>query len=477
MEWTTQALLRYLEARDAVQSARDDPSDRTEPMPFEWVALTDRATAGPDSRGVIRYERTAWGRRYISHDHRVREIWLPSIRTARADRADTEKAAIADVLARGTACRKPSYGKLYEAVAGYPSRLPERVRIFAFGCGDGTAEPVLDWDQQEIGQRYREYAAPAFARAVSGVGAVPGSDCIGCKALDSCTALPRTPSLWGSQPGDRRPRRSVSAWDLRVYDQCPARYHLTRRLHLGSSQVEHEAATRGRAVDAWLNDQHRQRPSGGCRTIAGPSDPGNWSAGAHHLAGRPAHDGASMLAQHKALCPIDGLAPEERVLVQHQVTGYIPELDVVVIATPDLLYTDSGSWVWRETKTATARLWEGRSLLRSYPQLALAVLLLAAGVPATGPRSPRVEFELLYPGDSTLEQLDPTRADVVDEARRVIAALAGPLLRDDSFHPEPGRDCHDCEARPWCRPGSDYIADNPAPAAVQAAVEIRPEGT
>ncbi|WP_433194492.1 PD-(D/E)XK nuclease family protein [Nocardia sp. CA-107356] len=462
LEWTAYAIPRYLAAREAEQAETEGSVPQTIPMRFEWAALYDRGTAEPDSRGATRYERFAWGRRYASADGTVRDLWLPSIGTARSNRSEAEKAALADVLARGEVCPRPGFERPYRPLRNQPSLRPERVRAFGYGCGDGKAVLLLDWGPDEVRNRYREHAAPAFARVAEGSGAVPGSSCIKCKALAGCATLPRTPGLWGGLPGEvRRPRRSLSAWDLRLYGQCPAQYHLTRQLNLTSLRPEPEAAVRGRAVDARLNDQHRRNPVGGCRTVAWPPDPDNWSAGGVELAGQAARDGAAMLAQHAWLCPVDGSRPAERVLVQHQLSCYIPELDVVVIATPDLLYTRSGGWVWRETKTATSRLWEGRPLLRSYPQLALAVLLLAAGALSGELRRSRVELELLYPDDGTLEELDPSRSAVVDEARDVIAELADPLLHDDLYNPVPGRHCHGCEARTWCRPGREFVDRNP----------------
>ncbi len=87
-----------------------------------------------------------------------------------------------------------------------------------------------------------------------------------------------------------------------------------------------------------------------------------------------------MLAQHRGVCPLDGLTAGEQVRAQPRLTAYDPVADAVVIADPDLLYSDAGGWVWRETKTSAAPLWEGIPLLENYPQLALAVVLMAAGV-------------------------------------------------------------------------------------------------
>jgi hypothetical protein len=170
-----------------------------------------------------------------------------------------------------------------------------------------------------------------------------------------------------------------------------------------------------------------------------------------------------MMEEHRSLCPLNGIGQSEQVLVQHRVTAYVPELDVVVLAVPDLLYSYRGRWIWRETKTSSRPLWEGRSLLRSYPQLALGVLLFHAGALGVDPRRSWVEFELLRDerGASLLERIDPSRPDNVAEAREVIAELAQPLLSDTSYEPRTGRHCHSCQARTWCRPGTAYVADHP----------------
>jgi PD-(D/E)XK nuclease superfamily len=291
---------------------------------------------------------------------------------------------------------------------------------------------------------------------------VSGSSCIGCKAISGCTTLKRTPDLWGSRPaGVRQPRRSLSVSDLRAYNECPAKYHLTRRLHLKTTLPESDAVIRGRAVDARLDEQHRVRPGRGCRAFAGPEDPSRWSSGGFDLAGDVAREAAAMLAQHSATCPLDGLSSAETVLVQHQFASYVPELDIVAVAKPDLAYTRRGGWILRESKTAAGRFWEGRSLMRGYPQLAFNVLMIAAGVLDGNLKRSRVELELLHGDDTTLEELDPSRPAVVDEAREVIADMAEPFLQDVTFAPAADRHCHTCEARTWCGPGIAYIEAHP----------------
>jgi hypothetical protein len=164
-----------------------------------------------------------------------------------------------------------------------------------------------------------------------------------------------------------------------------------------------------------------------------------------------------MLGQHMLDCPLDGLAPGETVRVQPRLTAYDPELDVVLIADPDLLYTRSGGWVWHETKTAARRPWEGRELMETYPQLPFAVLLMAAGVPGGDPRRSLIELELLYGDGSGCEEIDPGDPDTLAEARRIIAGLAGPWAVDETYAPTTGDHCAGCEMLLHCAPGRAHL--------------------
>ncbi|MFJ2582896.1 PD-(D/E)XK nuclease family protein [Kitasatospora aureofaciens] len=462
LAWTVEAVQSYVAARKADQQMRQAAGlPATHPVPDKWVVGQDPGQI--DSRGADTYEATAWGRRYAAQDGSTRDLWLLSFGATKEDRPEAEKAAAAFVAARGMPAKGGWKARHTPVPAGalHPGRTtaPERVRVIEFGCGEGTSAELLDWDRAKVQQRFASDAWPALARAVDDTRVLPGSSCVDCKALSGCGELVRSPGLLQMTPaGPKRARRSVSVTDLRSYRDCPAKYHATRQLKLRTAQPESPEIRRGRAVDSWLNERHGTHPHGGCRTLPGPADPSSWTSAGLHLVGKEAEDGASMLEQHAQVCPLNGLAPGELVRVQHQVTCYDPELDLVLIATPDLLYTRRGGWVWWEMKTANSRLYEGEPLMASYPQLAMGVLLLAAGVLGGDIARSRVEFELLHSDDLTFLELDPSRSQVVSEAREVIAALARPWADDQLYPATPGRPCGSCEARNWCRPGSDHLA-------------------
>ncbi|MEV1244876.1 PD-(D/E)XK nuclease family protein [Nonomuraea sp. NPDC049750] len=435
--WALDAVPAYLAAR-ARHEAAGYPV--TFPVATEWVGLS--RLRQPDTRGVVQYERTVWCRRYATRDGSVREIWIPSIGSAKENRSEAEIAAAAAIAATGVPARG-SFGEPYRKVETDAVK-PQRVRVIGVGLAGGKPLVLADWDAEEAVRQFEEHAKQRYAGVLDGRALRPGSDCTTCEGLLGCTALPEVPGLLGV-PAPRRPRkrRSVSISDLRAYNSCPARFHLTRALYIKDGRTENEAIRRGRAVDAWLNHRHGQHPRIPCRDVPLPTElPG--------LTEDEVGPAVHMIKEHHAFCPLDGLPEKELVRTQWRLAAYDPVVDAVVIADPDLLYTESGGWVWRETKTASRRTWEGRSLLRGYPQLALAVLLMAAGVPGGDPRRSRIELEILRDNGSVCEEIDPFDQAARDEAREIVAELAAGWAHDETYSHTPGDHCADCEVRRWC---------------------------
>lgn len=443
--WARDAIRNYLSARDEEEKARRAAGHPpTLPVPDEWVAIAEMSA--PDTRGADRYERTAWGRRYASADGSVREIWLPSVNSVKEDRGDAEIAAAASVVLSGAPARA-RFGERYTRT-GRTGPVPRQVRVIAVGCGDGEVRVLADWDAHEVSRRYESLARPALKRMVGRADLNPGADCVGCEGLSGCPQPTRAPGLLQvPTPARPRKRRSVSASDLRVHGECPAQFHLTRVLHLKGGEPENTAIRRGRAVDTVLNERHTVRTPRGCRDLPPPATP------LPGLTAEESEPALRMLDRHRAVCPLHGLPAGEQVLVQPRLTAYDPVADTVVIADPDLLYTDAGGWVWRETKTSSTPLWEGRPLLETYPQLALAALLMAAGVPGGDPRRSRIELEILYEHGSACEVIDPFDEPTLVQARSVVSRLAAPWAADESYDPVPGRHCAGCAALAWCDAG------------------------
>ncbi|MEU1948989.1 PD-(D/E)XK nuclease family protein, partial [Streptomyces sp. NPDC020125] len=134
LAWTVEALERYVAARSAEQrAARAAGLPPTLPVRLNWTVRTAKRAA-PDARGARQYEHTTWGRQYASADGSVRDLWIPSLGRAKPDRAAAEKAAVAYVVALGPPVPRRRRGTEPPEDATDSSRLPDRVRVFDFGC-------------------------------------------------------------------------------------------------------------------------------------------------------------------------------------------------------------------------------------------------------------------------------------------------------------------------------------------------------
>ncbi|EIV91824.1 hypothetical protein FraQA3DRAFT_1304 [Frankia sp. QA3] len=433
--WSVEAFRNYRAAWRTHQVAVT--ARCTRPVRSAWKVVHHRDV--PDHRGVVRYEQTCWGRRYESDDGSVREMWLLGFTTPK-ERPSVVYAAAANVAAFGG------------SVSPDQVRQPDRVRVVVFGAMSPIAHQLPEWTAEQIRRRARDEVAPRLVAVVDGTERRAGRDCAQCPQTPGCAALP-TVDLLPNLPAAHGRRQMLSVTDLRLYQSCPARYHLLRQLRIRDVEaIESQAIAVGRAVDTALRNRHVN----GCRTHRCESgQPLDEAVNA--LPEESRRSAARMLDHHSTLCPfpdVEAHDSEQRNIV----SVYDDRLDVVFIAAPDLLYPRSGGWVWRETKTSKRRLRRDRPLMRQVPQLALAVLLLASGSLGRDVARSRVEFEQLRSDGCVLEELDPGRPTVVTEAREVIGEMVGPLLVDTAFAPTPGRDCASCEVRRWCGPGSQHVA-------------------
>ncbi|MFD5186607.1 PD-(D/E)XK nuclease family protein [Streptomyces sp. NPDC058357] len=444
--WAREAARRYLAVRAELETTRSaaghTPLQAVAPA---WVAGSKRLKQ-PDARGVTQYERTVWGRAYASANELVREIWIPSLGTVKRDRPPVEIAAAAHVLLRGLPSRTP-FGEPSSPLPGSHIR-PQRVRVIGIGLSDGSTAVLADWTAEETERRFRDTeVAATMAELADATETRPGGDCVRCVALPDCEAVPRAPGLLGVE-GAARKRRSLSVSDLRAYEDCAERYHAVRVLRLRDARTESTAIRRGRAVDAWLNNRHADPDRLPCRAVPLPAElPG--------LADDEQSEALAMLRRHRTHCPLDGLAGHETVQPQRRVVAYDPHADVVLVADCDLVHTDRGGIVVRETKTTTGNYTHPAGLMRQYPQLALAVLLVEQGVLGGDTRRSRVELEVLRPDGVRLEELDPHDPRTANRARTVLRELTADWAADHVFRaaPAPETNCGSCEVHRWCDTG------------------------
>ncbi|MBB5808968.1 hypothetical protein F4560_008736 [Saccharothrix ecbatanensis] len=432
-KWTSDAIRRYMEV---FNREHDTPETRLRHVPKRWIYRVE--VCKPGERGAQAYEISAWGRCYESVDGRVRELRLIGIRAGAEPRTDAEIAIAAFVTARAA-----------------PDDQLERVRVVVFAPDSDEQATLFDDTPQRAVSAYEEHGRGALAEIVDGHGYQPGTACLRCAFAPRCPALPRANGLLGVD-GVGRPRRSWSVTSGRAYQACPARAHL-RDLNLPTSRaVEHsDAARRGRAVHALLAARHTDRADGPCTLDLGV----DWSADGHGLTTDDLALGKAMLRHHAEVCPLRHLPADARVCVEPRLTFEDEQAQVLVIAEPDLLYRDGGSWVWREVKTSAREHRGGTDLLSAYPQLALGVLVLARGELGGSRARSRVELEVLRPGGVDLEVVDPFTPQVRQNAEAVIRDMVHRWRADDLFTAQPtAHHCARCEVAVWCRAKDELAA-------------------
>ncbi|MEU0691791.1 PD-(D/E)XK nuclease family protein [Streptomyces uncialis] len=404
-----------------------DPERPLKEVPEPWTYRY--RPSGPDPRNAQEYRFTVWGRCLASADGAYREIRLPVHRLSRDLPPDGFTAVVALVVAEGA-----------------PGPPPEHVRIVEFALFDGRTRELFSGTRAQALARYREHGPDALTGVLDGREYRPGSACGECPYLSVCPALRAAPGLLGVEARDR-PRRTWSVTNGRNYRACPARDHM-RRLHLPpADSVEREVtAERGRALHAYLAGRHGHGSPRPC-TVEVPDE---WVPGGFDLPDRERTLGALLLRRHAAVCPLRCVGDGTDVRTEPRVVRHDTTADVVAIAAPDLLYRDAGSWVWRETKTSATDRRPNRSLLEHYPQLALAVVLIARGDLGGEPSRARVELEVLRPGGADLEIIDPFTSANRTAAEEILRAMVADWHGDDRYTAAPGRSCERCEVARWC---------------------------
>ncbi|MFJ6184770.1 PD-(D/E)XK nuclease family protein [Streptomyces sp. NPDC092295] len=416
------------------------PADPSRPLSEVAERWTYRyRPSGPDARTAEEYRFTVWGRCLASADGTYRELRLPVHRLNRRLPPDGFIAAAALVLAEGA-----------------PGPLPEHVRIVEFALLDGRTRELFDGSRAEALAFYREHGPDALAGILNGQEYRPGASCAACPYVRVCPALRTAPGVLGIE-ATGRPRRTWSVTNGRHYRACPARDHM-RRLRLpAADSVEREVtAERGRALHAYLADRHGHGSPRPCTAEV----PEQWVPDGFVLPDHERALGVRLLRRHAAVCPLRCAKDGTDLRTEPRVVRHDTAADVVVIAEPDLLYRDVDSWVWRETKTSAADWRSSRPLLELYPQLALAVLLVARGDLGGTPDRARVELEVLRPGGADLEIIDPFAPANRTAAEQVLRTMVAEWHGDDHYTPVPGRCCNRCEVARWC--SASLAAEVPA---------------
>lgn len=430
--FTQHAVRMYLER---------EPAGDLDPVADTWVAQNTTSRS---------WELYAWGRRYQSSDQRIREFrFLRFGKAGVRDRSATQVAMAAFSTAFGAPAAWPApqdWSQPFE-VRSVPTRV-ERVRVVEIGLLDGSRHVHFDGTSDEVEAYFAEHGRAQVPRIAEGTAQRPGASCASCKQLTACETLPRLPGLLGLTT-QQAPIRTVSISDLRYYRLCPAQAHL-RGLNLPRASEYSPEAELGHAVHGWLEALHGGTGEPMPCTVSDMPTGDTWSGGGWRVSGEMAALGRRMLARHPDVCPFQEPSSISTVRLEPRLTFHDTAAQTVVIAKPDMVYLDGGAWVWREVKTTQKSRWFHSDPLDEFPQLALAVILLAECALGGDPEGSRVELEALRPGGSDLSLIDPTDAERVDKARDVVRRLAMPWRDDEAFEARPGKNCRWCPVSQWC---------------------------
>lgn len=402
-----------------------------------WVA--QRAT------GQI-WELYAWGRRYESPDGHTREFRFLQLGKTRARERDRAQVAVAAyAAAHGGSTRRPDpWTEPFQLRDR--DQMVHRIRIVEVSLLDGSHSVCFDGDRGEVDAFYATHGRARVARIAAGSPERAGAACAGCKQLSVCSGPPRVSGLLGVE-GRRAPLRAVSMSDLRAYRACPARAHLIGARLPRAGEYSPEAEL-GHAVHGWIETLHG-RGNVACVPADMPAGDQSWTGGRWTVGGDMAVRGAAMLAWHPDVCPLQQPGISEARL-EPSLAFHDPAAQAVVVAKPDMLYLDDDCWVWREVKTTQKDRLFHADLLDEFPQLALAVLVLAAAALGGRVDGSRVELEILRASGAEIHLIDPSDPERVAKARDVIRRLAAPWREDEGFAAQPGQNCRWCPVSRWC---------------------------
>lgn len=419
-----------------------------EPCSREW-AVQDRLVGEADGK---LHELCTTGRRYSGDG--VRELRILRSGSLHDREADQREVAVAArVLADGRGIRVASWKDPYTL---YPES-PEvgRVRVTEVGCLDGSHRVLFDGTAEEARAAYRQDAEELLHAVLNGGDYRPGGGCADCRLVSLCPAVPQTPGALQASRGTAW-RRSWSVTTSREHSVCARRTYLYS-VHLpGDARPEPAAAMRGRAVHAWLERAHRERPAGGCRAAAAPEPEQLRQSAGSRLTRREAALAAQMIGDHAAVCPLVGAPLEARFEPERTVYAFDRTANAFVAVKADLLYLRDGAWVVRETKTTSS--FSVFDPITRYPQTALAIVLAAAGVPVDGTAIRHVELELLTGRGPMLIGFDPFDTVTLRRAHESVRARAAGWLGDLEFKPNPGSHCAECRWTAWCAEASEVPA-------------------
>lgn len=436
----------YLDALEQLRSAGELPAGT---IVREFTALDNVPSSVPP-----RVEWFGWGLMHTSRDSEIREYHL--LTWSRAGER-TRSAATIGVYARiaadavcvedGTAWWEP---RVETAAQPRPGR---EVRIREIGLLDGSTHLLFQGSLDDARALF-DASVPSALGVLAGGDYQPTTRCSSCSLRTACRGIPRMPGVLGVI-GEPTWPRAFSPGDLSHGRHCTWQVHLSRTLGLPSVRGEaSDAMRRGSDVHNYLELAHSRREECTAEDLPGQDLPMiaadlGWTFD-RYLALRP------YLLAHLQVCALHRY-DSDQAFPETSLGAWDTDADVVISTRADLVIADGDIAVIRETKTVhdTDDSLSDEQLLYRYPQVALAVILMASGLdPLTGEwgstaQPGRVELEFLAPDGATVRTFDANDPETVLLARMHVAEATDRLLYTEPT-PNPGRWCDFCPVSTWC---------------------------
>lgn len=315
------------------------------------------------------------------------------------------------------------------------------VTVVEFGLGDGSEALLRDRaDPEAVLATMETEVVPELRSLYSANDLLPGSNCVGCKAVALCPALIQM-DLFPGVPDDIPWVRSISESDLARYRECPSKA-LAKSLHLPSESTARAGIERGVRVHRWIADRHTGTTS---------------CADALLIEGTGVAEDEPYLDAHAALCDRTDSAT---LSLEQTLVGWDAKLVDVIFMKPDEVVLRNGVLVLREIKTSTNQSVLSADLAwERYANVAAWWLTVLDGGLAAhfGAKTAVLELEVLTPAGGAVHHL----ATDEDGARFRVSGwrLDTPALwlADRDCLPSPGPSCARCEFIRWCKEGKGHV--------------------
>lgn len=340
---------------------------------------------------------------------------------------------------------------------------PTRVFVVELGLYDGSEQQlVAGMAVRDAEEWWEREGRPVARAATTGTTRLTGSGCADCKATAVCPELVTVSgALQVAGPGAWL--RTVSATDLSVYAECPARWFLERDQHLPADREGNAGLLRGTAVHKWLEWAHARNTACTHEDLPNPTEVTIAQLTEWGIEQQDYSEAFPYLFTHVDTCPLLGRSLEP-VASEETLFVYDPQADVVPVVKPDALWRVGTTLIAREYKSTDEPLPQDSDVARDrFGNLVPWLLVLLQGGLAErfACDDAVVELEVLTREGSAVYSFRTDDAVLMTLARRRVKSLTEAWHSDTTFATRIGPHCERCPVRAWCPERDSYATRSP----------------